>query len=119
MSGYNEPKNGDLTPWASKGVLLLNKSLTTIEGKRNAHKGMWDRFIQNVIESLNKRYDTPVLYWLMGNEARGLKPFIRNAMLYETVHPSPLTGKKFLAPHFKNINDLLKKEDLNAIDWSL
>lgn len=118
LSGYQQPSTGDISPWARRGVLLLNKSLTTIEGKVNVHQGEWDGFIQNIIEVIN-RGENKVLWWLMGNEAKALKPFIRNGMLYETPHPSPRTGKKFLLPHFKTINNALVEEGIEPIDWTL
>jgi len=34
----------DLTPWAKDGVLLLNSSLTSIEGKKLAHTELWVPF---------------------------------------------------------------------------
>src|SRR5258708_35225871 len=33
------PSNGDLSPWTQRGVLLLNRALTTAPGKPGAHRG--------------------------------------------------------------------------------
>ena len=35
--GCPAPKSGDLTPWAERGVLLLNTSLTVEQGKPASH----------------------------------------------------------------------------------
>lgn len=117
LSGYNHYKSGDLTPWTKRGVLLLNTSLTTVEGKSNAHKGLWDRFIINVISSLQYK---PVLYWMMGKESQRFKEYIKNGIIYETYHPSGRAGNKFRThPHFSKVNELLDNIGLGIIDWSL
>ncbi|NED69813.1 uracil-DNA glycosylase, partial [Streptomyces sp. SID10244] len=37
--GYPMPANGDLTPWAKSGVLLLNRVLTVSPGEPASHRG--------------------------------------------------------------------------------
>ncbi len=37
--GYPTPATGDLTPWAERGVLLLNRVLTVQPGKPGSHRG--------------------------------------------------------------------------------
>src|SRR5687767_7570572 len=37
--GVPAPSNGDLTPWAEQGVLMLNRVLTVQPGKSGAHRG--------------------------------------------------------------------------------
>lgn len=116
-SGFTHNKSGDLTNWTKEGVLLLNTSLTTIEGRPNAHKGMWNKFISNVINSLQTK---PIVYWLMGKEAQSLKKYIRYGIIYETVHPSGAAGNSFgKHPHFKNINNLLDDLGIVGVNWSL
>lgn len=116
-SGYNHHLSGDLSPWTKKGVLLLNTTLTTIEGRPNAHKGMWDKFIANIIRSLQTK---PIVYWLMGKEAQRLKMYIKYGVIYETVHPSGAAGHGFgKHAHFKNINNILDELGICGIDWNL
>ena len=46
------PKNGGLlTPWADRGVLLLNTCLTVRANNANSHAGKgWEKFTQKVID---------------------------------------------------------------------
>ena len=46
--GVPQPSTGDLTPWAERGVLLLNAVLTVSPGKPASHAG---RALLNVLES--------------------------------------------------------------------
>jgi uracil-DNA glycosylase len=42
--GCDLPRNGDLTPWADRGVLLLNRVLTVTPGIAGSHRGRgWER----------------------------------------------------------------------------
>jgi len=44
--GVSALNGGDLTPWASQGVLLLNSVLTVEEASANAHAGLgWERVL--------------------------------------------------------------------------
>jgi uracil-DNA glycosylase len=44
-------EDGDLTPWATQGVLLLNTILTVEEGKAKSHHNLgWEIFTDNIIK---------------------------------------------------------------------
>lgn len=117
--GYSKPTNGDLTPWAKKGVLLLNSALTTLKGKPGSHLKIWKSFTINVIEALNARNE-PTIYWLMGKHAQSFAPYIRNGYIYKSPHPSPANGNKFLKDkHFSNINRILDSLGRSRVDWNL
>ena len=46
------PESGDLTPWAERGVLLLNTVLTVQDGHANSHKNWgWQDFVLDVFRS--------------------------------------------------------------------
>ena len=54
IEGFNIPKSGDLTKWATQGVLLLNASLTVEKGKANSHSKIgWFKFTDAIIKSVN------------------------------------------------------------------
>ncbi|MGL5732681.1 MAG: uracil-DNA glycosylase [Metamycoplasmataceae bacterium] len=114
-------RGNDLTSWANNGVLLLNTSLTVEEGKANSHSGIgWDIFIKNFILYLNENKDF-LIFVLWGNNARKLKPFISNKFIVlESPHPSPLSARKgfFGNGHFKEINRILKGNNLKEINWN-
>jgi uracil-DNA glycosylase len=51
-----QPKSGDLTPWATRGVLLLNSVLTVAPGSPASHAGKgWEGFTDRVIAELSAR----------------------------------------------------------------
>lgn len=111
----------DLSPWAKEGILLLNASLTVIEGKANSDEAMWKGFSDKVIDVLNK--DTrPKVFVLWGNFAQkkaGLvsKPHI----IIKSAHPSPLSANRgFFGSHvFSKINEALRYFNYDEIDFKL
>ena len=55
-TGCEYPVNGDLTPWAKQGVLLLNTSLTVIAGEPNSHSKLgWSELISDIIKEINEQ----------------------------------------------------------------
>ena len=118
--GCIPPKDGDLTLWAKRGVLLLNSVLTVREGQAGSHRGKgWEIFTDRAIELLNER-EEPIVFFLWGNYARAKKQLITNPahLILEAPHPSPLSASRgfFGCRHFSACNRFLGK---NAIDWQL
>ncbi len=121
--GYDIPNNGYLKKWADQGVLLLNTVLTVKSGIANSHKNKgWEQFTDAVIKAVNQK-DSPVVYFLWGNNARAKKALIDNPkhLVLETVHPSPLSANNgfFGCGHFKMANDYLVKNGIEPIDWKI
>lgn len=121
--GYDIPNNGYLKKWADQGVLLLNTVLTVKSGIANSHKNKgWEQFTDAVIKAVNQK-DSPVVYFLWGNNARAKKALIDNPkhLVLETVHPSPLSANNgfFGCGHFKMANDYLVKNGIDPIDWKI
>jgi len=57
------PASADLSKWAQAGVMLLNRSLTTAIGERNAHhESGWSDFTYKVAQVLAKR-DVVAILW--------------------------------------------------------
>jgi uracil-DNA glycosylase len=74
--GYPTPSNGDLTPWAERGVLLLNRVLTVAPGKPGSHRGQgWEEVTEQAIRALAAR-ETPLVAILWGRDARTLVPLL-------------------------------------------
>lgn len=126
----NIPKTGDLTHWAQQGVLLLNTSLTTVEGKSNAHKDIWadftDILIKKISHDINCGPAPSLMFFLWGNYAINKKALINeDCIIYEWRHPSPLAQssakleEKFInCNHFVNANEFFKSEGMSPIDWN-
>lgn len=121
------PKNGGLlTPWADRGVLLLNTCLTVRAHEANSHANHgWERFTQKVIDIVARRRTNGVVFLAWGLPAgkRVAKlDRVRHCVL-QSVHPSPLSAHKgfYECGHFQKTNAWLKQrygED-GPIDWNL
>lgn len=125
--GVPEPSNGDLTPWADQGVMLLNRSLSVRAGQANSHQGMgWEAVTEAAIRALNNRRDStgkplPLVAILWGNNARSLKPLLTNAAVIESAHPSPLSAYRgfFGSRPFSRTNEALIAQGTQPINWQL
>ncbi len=74
--GYPTPANGDLTPWAQRGVMLLNRVLTVRPGTPASHRGKgWEAVTECAIRALAAR-DEPMVAILWGRDASTLKPML-------------------------------------------
>lgn len=121
--GIPTPSHGELTSWAEQGVLLLNTVLTVREGQPNSHKGKgWEIFTDRVIRAVNEK-DTPVVFLLWGANARAKASLITNPkhILLQAPHPSPLSAHNgfFGCKHFSKTNEILIKNGLSPIDWTI
>ncbi len=117
------PDHGCLTPWADRGVLLLNAVLTVEEGNANAHQGKgWEGFTDAAIDALN-RERTGLVFLLWGSYAQRKGALIDTARhcVLRSVHPSPLSAHRgFIGcGHFGKANEFLVEHGLDPIDWSL
>ena len=89
-------KRGDLSRWASEGVLLLNSVLTVRRGAANSHAGQgWEEFTDAVVKAVADR-ERGVVFALWGNAA---KRKVSNNLggqhrVVSTSHPSPLSAAK-------------------------
>ena len=121
--GYPEPASGDLTPWARRGVLLLNRVLTVRPGTPASHRGKgWEAVTECAIRALVAR-SRPMVAVLWGRDASTLKPMLAGSdcVAIESPHPSPLSASRgfFGSRPFSRANDLLTKMDAEPIDWRL
>ncbi|PNS21426.1 uracil-DNA glycosylase [Sphaceloma murrayae] len=117
---------GLLTPWADKGVLLLNTCLTVKahEAKSHAGKG-WEKFTQKVIDIVSTKRTKGVVFLAWGSPAQQACKGVNASkhLVLKSVHPSPLSAHKgfFDCGHFKKANEWLKErygED-GVINWNL
>lgn len=111
----------DLSDWAEQGVLLLNTSLTVIEGQANSMARLWEPFTDAIIQLLNKQ-EHPIVFVLWGNNARKKKSIIDVSRHYviESAHPSPLSANRgfFGSKPFSKTNQILKRLGENEICWA-
>lgn len=144
--GLRRPPNGDLTPWAERGVLLLNTSLTVYEHQANSCQNWgWDRFIRDILHYLHSS-NQPIVYLLWGGNAHTFmtelisspavypennKHVVMERMLNKVYilssHPSPFSAYKgckgtpsfFGSKPFSTTNKFLEEMGAEPIDWEI
>lgn len=119
--GFPLPANGDLTPWAEQGVLLLNRSLSVAPGTPASHRGKgWESVTEQAIRALAERGGASVAI-LWGNDARKLKDLLGAVPAIESAHPSPLSARRgfFGSKPFSRANALLVEQGGEPVDWRL
>jgi uracil-DNA glycosylase len=119
--GLPRPSNGDLSPWADQGVLLLNRVLTVTPGKPASHRGKgWETVTAAAITALVDR-GGPLVAILWGRDARNLVPHLPGIPAIESAHPSPLSAHSgfFGSRPFSRANELLAQQGAAPIDWRL
>ncbi|KAI1182131.1 uracil-DNA glycosylase [Nemania serpens] len=120
-------KNGGLlTPWAERGVLMLNTCLTVRAHSANSHqKRGWEAFTQKVIDLVAQKRTRGVVFLAWGKPAgdRVAKVDGKRHLVLKSVHPSPLSASRgfFDCGHFRKANEWLgaRYGPEGEIDWNL
>jgi uracil-DNA glycosylase len=119
--GVPPPRNGDLSRWADRGVMLLNRVLTVEPGASGSHRGKgWETVTGQAISALSTR-GGPLVALLWGNAAQTAEPLLGKVPCIKSPHPSPLSARTgfFGSRPFSQANDLLRQQGAEPIDWSL
>ena len=116
-------QSGNLTHWASQGVLLLNSVLTVEKNSPGSHaKSGWVDFTDTVIDILNEKKQN-LVFLLWGAYAQQKVELIDQDkhLVLTAAHPSPFSAHKgfFGANHFSQTNDYLKMHNQQTINWKL
>ena len=118
--GITPSYSGDLTRWASQGVLMLNSVLTVLSGRPASHAGLgWEEFTDTVIQTLNKNREH-VVYMLWGRYAQNKGGTIDRSknLVLTSAHPSPYSVTYFYGNHhFSRCNAYLVRHGMTPIDW--
>ncbi|MCI5560016.1 MAG: uracil-DNA glycosylase [Phocaeicola sp.] len=119
--GRPVPLHGDLSHWASQGVLLLNATLTVREGMAGSHQGKgWETFTDAAIKALVEQKEH-LVFILWGSYAQKKMPFIESDkhLVLKSAHPSPLSAHYgfFGNHHFSKANEYLVKYGQKPIEW--
>ncbi|QKQ24193.1 uracil-DNA glycosylase [Candidatus Ruthia endofausta] len=115
-------QSGDLTHWATQGVLLLNSVLTVEAHQAASHANQgWEVFTDGIIRTLSEERQH-LVFMLWGAYAQKKTVLIDKDkhLILTTTHPSPLSAHRgFLGcRHFSKANDYLKIHNQQAINWS-
>jgi uracil-DNA glycosylase len=123
--GQPVPTCGDLTPWAQRGVMLLNRVLTVRPGNPASHRGKgWEAVTECAIRALAARQQ-PLVAILWGRDAATLKPMLTQGSsrvaTIESAHPSPLSAQRgfFGSRPFSRANAFLADQGADPVDWRL
>ena len=119
--GAPAPTTGDLSPWADRGVMLLNRVLTVRPGASGSHRRRgWEAVTDRAIEALVER-GGPLVAVLWGRDAQALAPALGRTPIVAGPHPSPLSARLgfFGSRPFSQVNSALRAEGAAGIDWSL
>ncbi|MDA3048547.1 uracil-DNA glycosylase [Campylobacter sp. JMF_08 NE1] len=112
--------NGDLTPWARQGVLLLNSTLSVSAGAPNSHAKLgWGEFTDAIIAKISENCEN-LVFMLWGNFAIKKANLIdaNRHLILTAPHPSPLArGGFFGCRHFSKCNEYLALKGKNTILW--
>ena len=113
--------NGDLTDWASQGVLLLNAVLSVEKNKPASHAGRgWEDFTDKVIKKLSDEKEH-LVFMLWGNYAKKKGEVIDRSkhLVLEAAHPSPFSAHNgfFGCKHFSKTNAYLTEHGTKEIGW--
>ena len=115
------PSNGSLLGWAAQGVLLLNATLTVLEGASGSHQNKgWERFTDRIVEIINERCEHVVfLLWGAYAKAKGERVSRERHCVLTAAHPSPMAAHNgfFGCRHFSNANNYLRGHGIEEIDW--
>tara|TARA_B100001093_G_C26831311_1_gene1016273 strand:+ start:1991 stop:2647 length:657 start_codon:yes stop_codon:yes gene_type:complete len=114
-----------LEKWAKQGVLLLNASLTVVQGKPGSNMNLWNIYTTNLIQELNKLDNLIFVAWgaFAHNKLKDIDKS-RHKILVSS-HPSPLSCMKKYGDYpcfngskpFSKINSMLKELNKEEINW--
>ena len=131
-AGYPRPSSGDLTPWTSQGVMLLNRALTypTDQNLRpRRHVRLWSPLVTATMKALaaeaQHRHVAALLWGVPAHRARThLGPKVK---VFASSHPSPMSVARTAGEYrtfrdsnpFGQVNDWFEHERQPKIDWTL
>jgi uracil-DNA glycosylase len=119
--------HGDLSRWADRGVLLLNRVLSVRAGAAGSHRGKgWEKITTAAITAVAERRapdggKRPLVAILWGKDADSVRPLLGTTPVLASAHPSPLSASRgfFGSRPFSHANALLQEQGATPIDWEL
>lgn len=103
----------DFSSWMKQGVMMINRSMTCIEGSAASHGMIWD----DTTKSASRLIPVASVTLMLGNDAGSLKDSVASKVRIYARHPSYLDGGFLDKDVFGEVNAALKKLSLTVIDW--
>lgn len=114
--------SGNLTKWATRGVLMMNTSLTVNAKETNSHGTFgWSHFTDAIVKYLNEKC-SGIVFLLWGSVAQAKCSMVdeKKHLVLKASHPSTRSDGTFIScRHFSRTNEYLKSINKEPIDWSL
>ena len=114
-------RDRDISNWPARGVMLLNRHLTTKTGITAGHISFgWDKFTTSAVKFLQEIRGEKLVAILWGAKAQELSPVLGRARVISSPHPSPLSSYRgfFGSRPFSLTNQALLELGEEPIDWS-
>jgi len=111
------PTDGNLERWSRQGVLLINRTLTTVPGESHAHqRSGWMAITEVIIREVASK-DAVGILW--GGNAQQMSDYFDSSLVIKSAHPSPLSSYRgfFGSKPFSRANEVLVSRGVNPIIW--
>jgi uracil-DNA glycosylase len=111
------PNNGNLERWSQQGVLLINRTLTTIPGESHAHqRSGWMEITEAIIREVALQGAVGILW---GGNAQQMSDYFDASRVIKSAHPSPLSAYRgfFGSKPFSQCNAMLAAIGKTPIIW--
>ena len=115
--GTPMPTDGNLERWSLQGVLLINRTLTTIPGESHAHQRCgWMAITEVIIREVASRGAVGILW---GGNAQQMSDYFDASRVIKSAHPSPLSAYRgfFGSRPFSRANEVLVSRGASPIIW--
>jgi uracil-DNA glycosylase len=115
--GTTMPENGNLERWSRQGVLLINRTLTTVPGESHAHqRSGWMAITEVIIREVAQRGAVGILW---GGNAQQMSEYFEASRVIKSAHPSPLSAYRgfFGSKPFSRTNSMLSEIGKPQITW--
>ena len=115
--GTAMPKDGNLERWSQQGVLLINRTLTTIPGESHAHqRSGWMAITEIIVGEVASRGAVGILW---GGNAQQMSEYFDPTRVIKSAHPSPLSAYRgFIGSKpFSQCNAMLEEMGKTQITW--
>jgi len=115
--GTKMPENGNLERWSRQGVLLINRTLTTVPGESHAHqRSGWMAITEVIIREVAQRGAVGILW---GGNAQQMSEYFDASRIIKSAHPSPLSAYRgfFGSKPFSRTNAMLSEIGKPQITW--
>lgn len=115
--GTPMPANGNLERWSRQGVLLINRTLTTVPGESHAHqRSGWMAITEVIIREVASKGAVGILW---GGNAQQMADYFDSSRVIKSAHPSPLSSYRgfFGSKPFSQCNEMLAQAGKTQISW--